>query len=151
MTTQIQQQPIISPPDGGDRLNLGGSEVLHRAKSAETDGVFSVVELVNEPGTGASLHVHEHEDELVYVLEGEVEVTLGDDKMKAGPGVMALLPRGIAHGFTNAGATPSRVLDVILPGNFDQYFADMHNLYLDGEPTADALENLALKYGVRYL
>ena len=149
--TQIQQQPIVSAPGGGDRLNIAGSEILHRANSGETDGVFSVVELVNDPGTGVSLHVHEHEDELAYVLDGEIEVTLGDDKMKAVPGVLALLPRDIPHGFTNTGAKPSRILDVIMPGRFDQYFVDMHNLYLNGEPAQDKADELARKYGIRYL
>ena len=149
--TQIQQQPIVSAPGDGDRLNIAGSQILHRAKSGETDGVFSVVELVNEPGTGVSLHVHEHEDELVYVVDGEIEVTLGDGKMKAVPGVLALLPRGIPHGFTNTGSKPSRVLDVILPGRFDQYFVDMHNLYLNGDPAEGKVDDLARRYGIRYL
>lgn len=145
------QQPIISPPNGGDKLNIAGSLVLHRAKSNETDGAFSVVELVSEPGAGVSLHIHENEDELVYVEEGEIEVTLGDQSMKATKGVMALLPRGIPHGFTNVGNTPSRVLDVILPGNFDNYFVEMHNLYSNGEPDPGKIEELAQEYNIRYL
>lgn len=77
------QQPIISPPGGGDELSIAGSQVFHRAKSSEANGVFSVVELVSQPGTGVSTHVHDHEDELVYVLDGDIEVTLGDETMKA--------------------------------------------------------------------
>jgi uncharacterized cupin superfamily protein len=65
------------------------------------------------------------EDELVYLLEGEIEVTLGNQKMKAVPGVMSLLPRGIPHGFTNIGNKPSRLLDTILPGQFDNYFVEL--------------------------
>ncbi len=145
------QQPIISPPGGGDELNIAGNLVLHRAKSTETDGVFSAVELVSEPGTGVSLHVHDNEDELVYVVEGEIDVTLGDQSMKATKGVMALLPRGIPHGFTNVGNTPSRVLDVILPGNFDNYFVEMHNLYSNGEPDPGKVDELAQEYNIRYL
>ncbi len=145
------QQPIISPPGGGDELSIAGSQVFHRAKSSEANGVFSVVELVSQPGTGVSTHVHDHEDELVYVLDGDIEVTLGDETMKATKGVMALLPRGIPHGYTNIGNTPSRVLDVILPGKFDNYFVEMHNLYLNGEPDTEKVDELARKYGIRYL
>lgn len=145
------QQPIISPPGGGDELNLAGNLVFHRAKSSETNGVFSAVELVSKPGTGVSLHVHDNEDELVYVVDGEIEVTLGDRSMKATKGVMALLPRAIPHGYTNVGKTSSRVLDVILPGKFDNYFVEMHNLYLEGEPNSEKADELARKYGIRYL
>jgi quercetin dioxygenase-like cupin family protein len=114
--------------------------------------VFSVVELVTEPGQGVSLHVHTHEDELVYVVDGQLEVTLGDQKMTATAGVLALLPRGIPHGFTNTGGTPSRLLDVILPGTFDNYFVALHNLF-DGVGVADEakLNELAETYGIRYL
>jgi hypothetical protein len=65
---------------------------------------------------------------------------------------MALLPRGIPHGFTNTGGTPSRLLDVILPGPFDHYFVALHNLF-DGAGAADAatLNALAETYGIRYL
>ncbi|NIR49144.1 cupin domain-containing protein [candidate division KSB1 bacterium] len=145
------QQPIISPPGGGDELILAGNQVFHRAKSGETDGVFSVVELVSKPGTGVSVHVHDNEDELVYVVEGEIEVTLGDQSMKATKGVMALLPRGIPHGYTNVGDTPSRVLDVILPGKFDNYFVKMHNLYLEDDGDSEKADELAREYGIRYL
>jgi quercetin dioxygenase-like cupin family protein len=119
---------------------------------SDTNGVFSVVELVPEPGQGASLHVHTHEDELVYVVDGQLEVTLGDQKMTATAGVLALLPRGIPHGFTNTGGTPSRLLDVILPGTFDNYFVALHNLF-DGVGVADEakLNELAETYGIRYL
>ncbi len=149
--TTITQQPIISPPGGGDELNIAGSQIFHRAKSGETGGVFSVVELVSEPGTGVSLHVHDNEDELVYVLEGDIEVTLGDQAMKATKGVMALLPRGIPHGYTNIGDNPSRVLGVISPGNFDNYFVKMYKLYLEGEPNPEKIEELARVYSIRYL
>lgn len=151
MSTVLQQQPILSLPGQGDLLEIGGAKVFHRAKSDDTAGVFSVIELVSEPGEGAPVHVHEHEDELVHVLEGEIEVTLGDQKMTATAGVMALLPRGIPHGFTNVGSATSRVLDVILPGRFDHYFVEMHELYRDREPSEQELAALADKYGVEYL
>ena len=83
MATITQQQPIISSPDSGDELDFGGTKAFHRAKSSETDGVFSVLELVSEPGSGVALHVHDNEDELVFVTQGEIEVTLGDQTMRA--------------------------------------------------------------------
>jgi len=151
MATLTQQQPIISPPDSGDELDFGGTKAFHRAKSSETDGVFSVLELVSEPGSGVALHVHDNEDELVFVTQGEIEVTLGDQTMRASKGVMALLPRGIPHGFTNVGAIPSRLQVVILPGNFDNYFVESHNLSLGGEPDPERVEELSREYGIRYL
>jgi quercetin dioxygenase-like cupin family protein len=145
------QQPIVSLPGQDMNLALPGSDVFHRAKSSDTQAVFAVVEFITQPGKGASLHVHEREDELVYVVEGEIEVTLGEQKMVATQGVMALLPRGIPHAFTNIGTTPSRFIDIMLPGAFDNYFVELHTLYNTGEPDEASQTVLAEKYGIRYL
>ncbi len=149
---EVKQQPILSIPNQDDNINFPGSDVFHRATSQATGGVFSVVELVTQPNQGVQVHVHEHEDELVYVVEGDIEVTLGDQKMTATEGILALLPRGIPHGFTNIGDKPSRVLDVILPGKFDQYFVELHNLYNTTDEVDEAkLNDLAEKFGIRYV
>jgi quercetin dioxygenase-like cupin family protein len=113
---EFRQEAIVVPPDSGEQLNIAGSQTFHKIKSKDTNNILSVMEFVTPPGKGVALHVHEREDELVYLLEGEIEVTLGNQKIKAVPGVMALLPRGIPHGFTNIGNKPSRLLDTILPG-----------------------------------
>src|SRR5215471_10837599 len=84
---KTMQQPILVPPGGGEKLNIAGSPISHKVKSKDTNGVFSVMEFVTPPGKGVALHVHEREDELVYLLEGEIEVTLGDQKMKAVSGL----------------------------------------------------------------
>lgn len=148
---EFHQEPIVVLPGSGDQLNIAGSKTLHKIKSSATDGVFSVMEFVTPPGKGAALHVHEREDELVYLLEGEIEVTLGNQKMKAVPGVMALLPRGIPHGFTNIGNKPSRMLDTILPGQFDNYFVELAALYAAGEPSEEQNDALSRKYRIKYL
>lgn len=138
-------------PDGGDVLNIAGGEFIHKVKSADTNNVFSVIEIHTPPGESVAAHVHENEDEIVYVLEGEIEVSLGDQTMLAVPGVMALLPRGIPHGFTNVGDTPSVVLDTILPGQFDNYFVEMAALYNNGEPTQEEVDALSEKFSIRYV
>lgn len=148
---KFQQEPIVVPPDSGEKLNVAGSPIFHKIKSKDTNGVFSVMEIVTPPGKGVALHVHEREDELVYLLEGEIEVTLGGQKMKAVPGVMALLPRRIPHGFTNIGNKPSRLLDTILPGQFDNYFVELAALFTRGEPSQEQNDALSRKYRIKYL
>jgi quercetin dioxygenase-like cupin family protein len=147
----FHQEPVVVLPGSSEQLNIAGSKTLHKIKSSATNGVFSVMEFVTPPGKGVALHVHESEDELVYLLEGEIEVTLGNQKMKAVPGVMALLPRGIPHGFTNIGNKPSRLLDTILPGQFDNYFVELAALYTAGDPSEEQSDALSRKYRIRYL
>ena len=148
---KFHQEPVVVLPGSDEQLNIAGSKNLHKIKSSATNGVFSVMEFVTPPGKGVALHVHEREDELVYLLEGEIEVTLGNQKMKAVPGVMALLPRGIPHGFTNIGNKPSRLLDTILPGQFDNYFLELAAQYAAGDPSEEQIDALSRKYRIRYL
>ncbi len=147
----FKQGPLVVLPGGGDRLSIPGNEFVHKVKSADTNNVFSVIQIITQPGKGVDLHIHEKEDELVYLLQGEIEVTLGDQTMLAVPGVTALLPRGIAHGYTNVGDTPSILIDTILPGSFDNYFAELSELYKAGEPSEHDIDALSEKYSIRYL
>jgi quercetin dioxygenase-like cupin family protein len=147
----VHLEPVVVLPGSDEQLNIAGSKTLHKIKSSATNGVFSVMEFITPPGKGVALHVHEREDELVYLLEGEIEVTLGNQKMKAVPGVMALLPRGIPHGFTNIGNKPSRLLDTILPGQLDNYFVELAALYAAGDPSEEQSDALSRKYRIRYL
>src|SRR5262249_37767995 len=109
------------------------------------------MEFVTPPGKGVALHVDKREDELVYLLDGEIEVTLGDQKMKAVLGVMALLPREIPHGFTNIGNKPSRLLETISPGLFDSYFVELAALFAAGDLSEEQIDALSKKYRIKYL
>lgn len=47
---------------------------------------------------GASIHQHAHDQEEVWhVLEGELEVTIGKETQRAGPGSIAIAPANTAH------------------------------------------------------
>ena len=151
MASSINQDPIIVPPGGGHEFMIGDGSFIHKVNSKDTNGVFSVMEILTPPGSGIDLHVHEREDEFVSLLEGEIEVTLGDQTMKAVSGVMALLPRGIPHGFTNIGDTASRLSVTILPGDFDNYFVELAELYKNGEPSTDQIDSLSKKYAIQYI
>lgn len=117
--------PILAAPGDAKCLSLGDATMRHRIGSDQTAGAFSVVEFVSEPGTGVDVHTHQHEDELVYLLEGQIEVSLGGQAIPVAAGACALLPRGIAHGYTNTGTTPSRLLAVLLPGRLDRFFVGL--------------------------
>lgn len=55
--------------DGGERLPYAGMEFAIRATAESTGGAFSIIEEINP--VDAPLHIHERNDELFYVLEGE--------------------------------------------------------------------------------
>jgi uncharacterized cupin superfamily protein len=71
------------------------------------------------------VHTHANEDEYTYVLEGRVGLQLGDEVIEAGPGDLVFKPRGVAHAFWNAGDEPARMLEIISPAGFENYFREL--------------------------
>ena len=83
-----------------------------------------------EEGAGAPLHVHAS-DELITVLEGTLEVHLGDETRRAGPEHTVVVPPNVPHGFKSVGPGNARVLAYFpIPDPFD------HTTYLEGQPPA---------------
>jgi len=146
-----QQEPVLSDPSSAPVLDLGSTRVAHRIRSEDTNGALAVVEFHAAPGEGVGLHVHKREDELVYLLEGTIEVTVGDRSMTVSRGACALLPRGIPRGFTNTGDGPARQLAVLLPGKLDGFFVDLDRELSSEGPHDDAIARLCRRYRLRFV
>jgi mannose-6-phosphate isomerase-like protein (cupin superfamily) len=134
-------------PDRADLPGLGTRYLIH---SADTDGRFALIEHTIPPrGLAAPVHTHEHEDEYSYVLSGRLGALVGGEEVEAGPGELVAKPRGVAHAFWNAGDEPVRLLELISPGEFAQYFADLAPLLnVPGPPDFAALAELQARYGL---
>jgi len=136
-------------PTSGERADfprLGNRFVL---RGEDTGGRFALVEHTIGPRTlAAPMHVHEREDEYSYVLAGRLGVQIGDDVVEAGPGELVLKPRGIPHAFWNPGDEEARVLEIVSPAGFEQYFAEL--VELGGSRAAEGrdLGALAQHYGL---
>jgi quercetin dioxygenase-like cupin family protein len=115
--------PLVVGPGGGETVrNPVGGIVTFKATGEETAGALTLFESVIAPGDGPPLHVHSNEDEVLYVLEGEMRFRLGDEVHDAPPGTTMYAPRGVAHCFHNAGPTPSRLLIFFTPSGMERFF-----------------------------
>jgi mannose-6-phosphate isomerase-like protein (cupin superfamily) len=138
---------VVGPTEG-ERVEFGGLGVRFMA----TGEGFSLVEHPIAPRTlAAPMHVHKHEDEYSYVLEGEVGVQIGDEVLYARPGDLVVKPRGIWHAFWNRTDEPARLLEIISPGGFERYFAELAPLLPPQAPAPDfeALGALQARYGLQ--
>ena len=119
-----------------------------KATPAETGLRASVVEQVTQPGLGPPYHVHTREDEIFYVIDGQMRFWRGDETFVAGPGTVVMLPRRVPHTFRNAGDTSSRIIFNIVPDGLEKFFE-----WRDEEnPSPEEIEKVAReKFGLFYL
>jgi quercetin dioxygenase-like cupin family protein len=122
----------------------------HLIRPEDTDGRFALVEHTLDPRElAAPVHTHEREDEYSYVVEGRLGALVGDDEIEAGPGELVVKPRGIPHAFWNASDERTRILELISPGEFANYFGEIEPLLAtQGPPDLAALAELQARYAL---
>ncbi len=149
---RIHSAPKIVGPADGKAGNLGSIGVRFMIDTEETPaGGFSLVEHPLPPRRlAAPLHIHTREDEYSYVLEGRMGALLGDDVVYAEPGDLVHKPRHQWHTFWNAGDEPCRILEIIAPGGFEDFFDELVDANLAGAPDLEWLAALGARYGLEF-
>lgn len=147
---------VVGPGEGKIFSGRAGGYVLEtKATAAETDGRYAFQEMtVAADFPWIPPHIHHNEDEALYGLEGEVTVRVGDQIHTVKPGTFVLMPRDVAHTFSNPGAVPARVLVVSSPGAVIHYFeeaAALTNASPTGQPDMKQLVALAAQYGIEFV
>lgn len=95
---------------------------------ALADACF-VFETFDPPGTFVPPHIHPTQDEFIYLLEGRLDLRLGDGHHQAGPGDLVRMPMGIPHAYYNNGDQPARALFWVTPARrLKDLFDRLHNL-----------------------
>ena len=126
----------------------------------QTGNAFSMIEGIMPPGGDGGLHLHELEDESMYLLSGELEVTLGDGEFILRPGETYFAPRNMPHRLRNLGSEEARTILINTPGTFDP-FIKQAGIPLTGPeipllppPTPEQIQGLlvlAAAFGIRIL
>ena len=91
-----------------------------KASAAETNGMYTLLEITAPAGLQTPLHVHYREDEGFYVLEGSVSIEVGAHTVELGAGEHAFGPRDVPHRFT-VGPGGARMLWVLTPSGFEDF------------------------------
>jgi quercetin dioxygenase-like cupin family protein len=104
---------VVHPGEGEVGGLISGVGVQFKIDGADTGGLVSIVEHPFDVGAIVPPHVHRLEDEISYVLEGEIGFRSEDDEVVLPPGGYIVKPRGQVHAMWNAGQTPARMIEVI--------------------------------------
>ncbi len=145
----MQQRARIVRRGEGEAVSLGGLGVDFKVAGNATGGAFSIVEHPVEAGRLVPPHTHTREDELSYVIEGEMGARIGDEIVLAQVGDYVFKPRNVPHTFWNPGPAPLRIIEIIWPPDFDTFFRELAVLYAagGGRPDPSKAEELAARYG----
>jgi mannose-6-phosphate isomerase-like protein (cupin superfamily) len=118
----------------------------------DTAGAFALFDVTSPPSGGPPLHVHHRGDEFFYILEGEAEVIIANERTSAGAGTFVLGPRSIPHTFHNPGSMPLRMLVMVRPAGAEKFFEEMSEMIPPGKPPdIGKLTVLAERHGIEIL
>jgi quercetin dioxygenase-like cupin family protein len=91
----------------------------------------AITEYTTKKGEEPPDHTHATEDEVFYVLQGEITFRCGGETFDVGTGGMVYLPQGIEHGYTIRSEGAVRLLIVTFPTRttagqgWDGFIADL--------------------------
>jgi uncharacterized cupin superfamily protein len=133
-------------------VDVGSLGAALRVAAGESEANVAVVEHTLPPHTlAAPLHRHSREDEISYVLEGEMTVLTDDELSTVSSGEFVVKGRDVWHTFWNDGDEPLRFLEIIAPGEFATFFREVAAFYPFDPADAEALvraKEVEARYGV---
>ena len=143
--------PVVTPPDSGQKLNVLGITIFIRVHGRDTGGSHSVVESHDTPGGGPPPHIHHREHETFQVLEGQYEFNVAGQTVMAGPGTTLFAPRGVPHTYRYVGTKPGKLMCTITPAGFEGFFEEVSRLTPEQQQEIPRVMEIAMKYGLEIL
>ena len=146
----------LRTPAEGRTIAVVGDVYRFLATGADTGGRYALWEAVVPPGGGPPPHVHSREEEGFYVLEGEIALYVGDERVVVAAGGFANVPVGTVHSFKNESARTAKMLISVAPAGLEEMFFEVGVPVAQGAttaapPTKDEVDRLlaaAPRYGI---
>ena len=141
--TTPETRVLVQPPGAGFKVI-----------SKDTNGAYSLLENMRDPGGGVEPHTHGIEDESFYVIEGQFTFQIGERRIDAPAGTFVFGPKGMRHSYRNEGTTRGRLLVISSPAGFEKFLAERAELEKQlsrNDPAfAERWKALQQKYGMQY-
>ena len=144
------EAPFWVDAEAGAIWNIFGLKIVGKVMSQQTNGKYAVVVSTAPPSGGPPLHVHQHEDEMFYVLKGTYEFQFGNETVIANAGDWVHLPRQIPHRFRNIGTEPGETMNLLIPGGLEQFFVEIDRFPKNQPLDRRQLAEIASRYGLRF-
>src|SRR5436189_2341452 len=152
----MSQKPTVRIAAQGRTVAVVGDVYRFLATGEDTNGKYALWEAIVPPGGGPPPHTHSREEEGFYVLEGEIVLSVGDERLAVSAGMFANIPVGVQHAFKNETSKPARMLISVAPAGLEKMFFEVGVPMPAGATTAPAptqeeiakLLEIAPRYGV---
>lgn len=120
----VEPRPrVIAADEGASSIGENGFITLIKVGSVSTGASqLYVGSGIVPPGTETPMHLHEVDEEVLYVLEGEITLTLNDEVHTVGTGGTAFIPPGTWMKVENRSDAPAHVLGILPRGNVERCF-----------------------------
>ena len=114
-------------PDAGETRSFWGpgDRYTFLVTGEESGGSMFALDCVVGASGGPPPHRHLAEDELFYVFEGSISLTLDDETRVIGPGQSAFVPRGTRHTYVNTSEADARMIAVYTPSGMEGWFREV--------------------------
>jgi len=142
----MSARPVIRMPGQAKAVTLAGQPLVFLVTGEDTKHT-SMFEWTVPAHFSTGLHVHHVQEETFYVLEGECDWQIGDQRIRATPGTYAFIPPGVPHNIGNATDKPARMIITVSPPGHEHYFEELAELVVSGRrPDAEAIAALRRRY-----
>lgn len=143
------QKPVVVPPGSGRVLKLLG--VTHKLTGTQNGGAYYLCEAEFAPETGSPLHIHHHEDEGLYVLDGAIDIRLDNENLHVPAGGIVHLPKKVPHALHNPLKTLLKIIVCAIPGGLENYFDEVEAALQTGPLDDETYKKISMKYGLEWL
>lgn len=132
------------------RMVVCGDNQTIKLSGKDSNNELLIIEQYDKPGIGIPMHIHRNEDETFHILEGEMEVTVGDKTTILKKGDIAYCPRNIPHSWKTIGIGMTRSILTIYPSKIEEMFSELSQL-TDFPPNFDHIAKIAKKHDIYFL
>jgi quercetin dioxygenase-like cupin family protein len=108
-----------SKNDDGERRWFLGTLATIKISGEAVDGRYALIEFVFPRGASPPVHTHP-QDESYVVLDGELTIVAGGERLQLGPGGAAAVPLGVPHTF-RVDSDTARVLVLSTPAGIERF------------------------------
>jgi DNA-binding transcriptional MerR regulator len=107
-----------------EQIKLGGEPNDCKVSAQDTDGAMCVFEFTGSGG--GPRHLHHDQDEWIYVIDGEMQFDVGDQRFRVGAGESVFLPRKVPHVWACVSGKPGKIINVYQPaGKMEEFFREL--------------------------